>query len=424
MRRETLAGIGWRAPHHGAVLEQHPEIGFLEVHAENHMGGGRRIAVLEQARRDYPISIHGVGLSLGSVGPVDAVHLDRFAALVAAIDPVLVSEHVAWCRQDGIYLNDLLPLPYTEEALAVLVRNIDRVQARLKRPILMENPSTYLAFAHAPIPEGAFLAEMARRSGCGLLLDVNNLYVNERNHGLPARAVLAALDPGSVAEIHVAGHHVAALGDAVLLIDDHGASVSDAVWDLYRDAVALFPQAKTLVEWTAGFPRSTSCCRKRQRRMRIAQWCRSCAVLAELQHDFARALRGDALAVPRIGIDAAGLNAERRVAVYRNHHRISLAAALAANFPTVVKVIGEQAFEALALSYLAFDPPRDACLAAYGGGFPAFLESDPRAQGLVYLGDVAWLDWAQNVAERAEISFPSPPPIWRSWIPHGSKPCA
>ncbi len=129
-------------------------------------------------------------------------------------------------------------------------------------------------------------------------------------------------------------------------------------------------------------------------------------MLAELQRDFAGAVRGDALAVSRIGIDAAGLNAERRVAVYRNHHRISLAAALAANFPTVVKVIGEQAFEALALSYLAFDPPRDACLAAYGGGFPAFLESDPRAQGLVYLGDVAWLDWAQNVAERAEDLVP------------------
>jgi uncharacterized protein (UPF0276 family) len=250
----TQAGIGWRAPHHGAVLERRPEVGFLEVHAENHMGGGRRTVVLECARRDYPISIHGVGLSLGSVEPVDGVHLDWFAELVAAVDPVLVSEHVAWCRQEGIYLNDLLPLPYTEEALAVLVRNIDRVQGRLKRPILMENPSTYLAFTHSTIAEGAFLAEMARRSGCGLLLDVNNLYVNERNHGLPARAAMAALNPSTVAEIHVAGHHVAELGDAVLLIDDHGSTVSDAVWDLYRDAVALFPQARTLVEWDSRIP--------------------------------------------------------------------------------------------------------------------------------------------------------------------------
>jgi hypothetical protein len=250
----TRAGIGWRAPHHGAVLEQRPAIGFLEVHAENHMGGGRRTAVLECARRDYAISIHGVGLSLGSVEPVDGVHLDGFAQLVAAIDPVLVSEHVAWCRQDGVYLNDLLPLPYTEEALGVLVRNIDRVQGRLKRPILMENPSTYLEFTHSTIPEGAFLAEMARRSGCGLLLDVNNLYVTERNHGHPARAVMAALDPATVGEIHVAGHHVADLGDAVLLIDDHGSTVSDAVWDLYRESVARFSQAKTLVEWDSRIP--------------------------------------------------------------------------------------------------------------------------------------------------------------------------
>jgi uncharacterized protein (UPF0276 family) len=253
-RMETRAGVGWRSRHHAELLERRPTVGFLEVHAENHMGGGRRMAVLERARRDYPISIHGVGLSLGSVEPVDGVHLDWFAELVAAIDPILVSEHVAWCRQDGVYLNDLLPLPYTEEALDVLTRNIDRVQGRLKRPILMENPSTYLAFTHSTIAEGAFLAEMARRSGCFLLLDVNNLYVNERNHGLPARAAMAALDPVRVAEIHVAGHHVADLGDATLLIDDHGSTVSDAVWDLYREATLRFPHARTLVEWDSRIP--------------------------------------------------------------------------------------------------------------------------------------------------------------------------
>jgi uncharacterized protein (UPF0276 family) len=253
-RMETRAGIGWRSPHHAELLERRPPLGFLEVHAENHMGGGRRAAVLESARRDYAISIHGVGLSLGSVEPIDGVHLDWFAELVAATDPLLVSEHVAWCRHAGVYLNDLLPLPYTEEALAVLVRNIDRVQTRLGRAILLENPSTYLAFTHSPIPEGAFLAEMARRSGCGLLLDVNNLYVNDRNHGIPARATMAALDPATVGEIHVAGHHTADLGDAILLIDDHGSCVSEAVWDLYRDAVIRFPRARTLVEWDSRIP--------------------------------------------------------------------------------------------------------------------------------------------------------------------------
>jgi len=250
----SRAGIGWRAPHHRAVLELRPSVGFLEVHAENHMGGGARAAVLAEARRHYPISIHGVGLSLGSVEPVDPVHLDWFAQLVGQVEPFLVSEHVAWCRQDGIYLNDLLPLPYTEEALAVLVRNIDRVQNRLRRPILMENPSTYLEFRHSTIAEGAFLAEMARRSGCGLLLDVNNLYVNERNHGNSARAVIETLDPSLVAEIHIAGHHVAELGDATMLIDDHGSTVAEPVWALYAQAVARLPNAATLVEWDSAIP--------------------------------------------------------------------------------------------------------------------------------------------------------------------------
>jgi uncharacterized protein (UPF0276 family) len=248
------AGIGWRAPHHRALLEQRPATGFLEVHAENHMGGGARAAVLAEARRHYPISIHGVGLSLGSVEGVDPVHLDWFAQLVAQVEPFLVSEHVAWCRQDGVYLNDLLPLPYTEEALAVLVRNIDRVQSRLRRPILMENPSTYLEFRHSTIAEGAFLAEMARRAGCFLLLDVNNLYVNERNHGKSALDVIRTLDPSVVAEIHVAGHHVAELGDATILIDNHGSFVAEPVWALYAEAAARFPAAATLVEWDSAIP--------------------------------------------------------------------------------------------------------------------------------------------------------------------------
>jgi uncharacterized protein (UPF0276 family) len=218
------------------------------------MGGGRRSAVLAEARKHYAISIHGVGLSLGSVEGVDPVHLDRFALLVAQVEPVLVSEHVAWCRQGGVYLNDLLPLPYTEEALSVLVRNIDHVQNRIRRPILMENPSTYLEFQHSTIPEGQFLAEMARRAGCGILLDVNNLYVNERNHGKPARDVIGALDSSTVAEIHVAGHHVAELGDATILIDDHGTAVADPVWALYAEAAARFSTAATLVEWDSAIP--------------------------------------------------------------------------------------------------------------------------------------------------------------------------
>ena len=218
------------------------------------MGGGAARRALLDARHHYSISLHGVGLSLGGAEPVDAVHLDRLRALANLIDPFLVSEHIAWCRMDGVYLNDLLPLPYTEEALAILVGHVDEVQNRLKRRILMENPSAYVAFIHSPIPEGAFMAELARRSGCGLLLDVNNLHVNAHNLGVAPLDVLTELEPGSVAEIHVAGHHVVEQNGRHILIDDHGSEVAESVWRLYREAVRLFPEAVTLVEWDSNIP--------------------------------------------------------------------------------------------------------------------------------------------------------------------------
>lgn len=248
------AGIGLRAPHHQAIRELQPAIGFLEAHPENYMGGGAARRALLDARQHYPISLHGVGLSLGVAEPLDTVHLDRLRDLANLIDPFLVSEHIAWCRMDGVYLNDLLPLPYTEEALAILVDHVDEVQNRLKRRILMENPSAYVAFIHSPIPEGAFMAELARRSGCGLLLDVNNLHVNAHNLGVAPLDVLTALEPGSVAEIHVAGHHVVEQNGRHILIDDHGSEVAESVWRLYREAVRLFPEAVTLVEWDSNIP--------------------------------------------------------------------------------------------------------------------------------------------------------------------------
>lgn len=248
------AGIGLRAAHHDAVVAHRPPVGWFEVHAENYMGGGAARAVLRQVRRDWPVALHGVGLSLGSVGGIDPGHLDRLAALAGAIEPLFVSEHLAWSGTDGRYLNDLLPLPYAEETLALIAGHVDQVQTRLKRPILVENPSCYLRFAASTIPEGEFLAELARRTGCGLLLDVNNLHVNAVNIGLEPDAVIAALPPGVVAEIHLAGHHRAVHDDVTLLIDDHGAAVAEAVWALYARAIARFPAAATLVEWDANLP--------------------------------------------------------------------------------------------------------------------------------------------------------------------------
>jgi uncharacterized protein (UPF0276 family) len=250
----SKTGIGLRAPHHRTLRELKPEIGFLEVHAENYMGGGAARLALLDARATYPIALHGVGLSLGGAEPIDSAHLARLRDLAERVEPFLVSEHIAWCRMDGVYLNDLLPLPYTEEALEILVDHVDQVQTSLKRRILMENPSAYVAFRHSPIPEGEFMAALARRSGCGLLLDVNNLHVNAHNLGLAPLDVMACLEPGTVAEIHLAGHHVAERDGRRILIDDHGSPVADPVWRLYGEALRLFPEAVALVEWDSNLP--------------------------------------------------------------------------------------------------------------------------------------------------------------------------
>jgi hypothetical protein len=248
------AGIGLRAPHIAEVLATRPALSFLEVHSENYMGGGPGLRQLEAIRAHYPLSLHGVGLSLGSADGLDADHLDRLRMLVERIEPALVSEHLSWSVAGGVYLNDLLPLPLTEEALDVVCRNVETMQAALKRRVLVENPSTYLRFRQSTIPEPEFLTELARRTGCGLLCDVNNIYVSAENFGLDARAYLDALPPAAVGEMHLAGHFRGERAGRTLLIDDHGAPVAEAVWDLYRHASARFGHAPTLIEWDSKLP--------------------------------------------------------------------------------------------------------------------------------------------------------------------------
>lgn len=249
------AGIGLRFQHHEAVLRDRPRIGWMEVHSENYMGGGVPLRCLDAIRRDYPVSLHGVALSLGSADGLDSAHLDRLAALTQRIEPGLVSEHLAWSVVDGTYLADLLPLPMTEEALEVVCRNVDIAQARLRRRILVENPSSYLRYRHATIPEWVFLAEVSRRTGCGLLCDVNNIYVSACNHGFDAGAYLAALPVAAVAEIHLAGHTRRDLGEGrSIRIDDHGSPVRAEVWALYEAALARFGRVPTLIEWDNDIP--------------------------------------------------------------------------------------------------------------------------------------------------------------------------
>lgn len=257
-------GIGWRAPHQQALLAQRPALDFIEVHAENFFSGDTAVLEpLRRAREHHALSLHGVGLSLGSAAGIDAWHLDRLAALVQATEPAFVSEHACFARGTwqgrAVHAADLLPLPFTHEALAVLSANIGRTQDRLRRPIAIENLSAYLSWPEHDMDEPGFLRALCRRSGCRLLVDVNNLYVNalndQRRGALadPQRAVrdwLDAIDPALVSEIHLAGHHDR--GDVV--IDDHGGRVSAPVWSLYRHAISRFGAVPTLIEWDTDLP--------------------------------------------------------------------------------------------------------------------------------------------------------------------------
>jgi uncharacterized protein len=248
-------GIGLRFPHHQAFVEARPPIGWLEVHAENYMGGGTPLRYLDALRRDYPVSMHGVGLSLGSADGLDATHLERLARSVERIDPHLISEHLSWSVVGHTYLADLLPLPMTEEALDIVCRHVEQTQERLGRRILVENPSTYLQFSHSTIPEWEFLSTVSRRTECGILCDVNNIYVSAQNHGWDALAYLQALSPAAIGEIHLAGHSVSTFDSgATLRIDDHGSRVSPAVWALYESALTRFGPVPTLIEWDTDIP--------------------------------------------------------------------------------------------------------------------------------------------------------------------------
>ncbi len=260
MAPEPVVGIGWRHAHYEALLAQRPALGFIEVHAENFFAdGGVTLAVLEAGREAYPLSLHGVGLALGSAAGLDARHLERLARLVERVQPHWVSDHACFARTgSGLHAADLLPIPFTDESLALMCRHVDTVQQRLGRTMLVENISAYVGWAGNTLAEPEFFNELTRRTGCGLLLDVNNLVVNARNdgHGPDAAAAEAmrwvdAIRLGSVGEIHVAGH---CERDDGFVIDDHGSHVRDEVWRVYAHAIQRFGPTPTLVEWDTDVP--------------------------------------------------------------------------------------------------------------------------------------------------------------------------
>ena len=249
------AGIGLRSVHHVEVAERRPPVGWVEVHTENYFhDGGPHLRALERVRENYPLSLHGVGLGLGSVEPLDREHLGRVRRAVERFEPALVSEHACWGHSGGEHFNDLLPLPCTEEAAEHLASRVTEVQDFLGRQILVENLSSYFAYTTSSLREWEFLAAVVERSGCGLLLDVNNVYVNSVNLGLDASRFIASVPAAAVQEIHLAGHRRNHVADRELLIDDHGSAVCDDVWRLYEQAIARLGPVPTLIEWDTDVP--------------------------------------------------------------------------------------------------------------------------------------------------------------------------
>ena len=253
---EGLAGTSLKHEHLPAIIAEGKQDGFFEVHAENYMGGGGPPhRALESIRRDNPVSLHGVCMSIGGAQPLDKAHLERFRGLVERYEPALVSEHLAWSTHETTYFNDLLPLPYTEATLARVCDHIDQVQEAIRRRMLLENPSTYITFHESTMSETDFIRAIARRTGCGLLLDINNVFVSATNHGFSAREYLSDFPLSRVGEIHLAGHaeQTDDEGD-LLLIDSHDGPVVDAVWKLFEIVIGRRGPLPTLIEWDSNIP--------------------------------------------------------------------------------------------------------------------------------------------------------------------------
>ncbi|MDN4052550.1 DUF692 family protein [Massilia sp. YIM B02763] len=406
-------GIGLRVPHYRAFLERRPGVGFIEVHTENVLArSGRDWHVLDSLRRDYPVSLHGVGLGLGSAAGFSDEHLRRVADLARAVEPALVSEHLSWGATGDRQFNDLLPLQLDEAALALVAGRVARVQDALGRRLLVENVSTYLRFTLDAVGEAEFLAELVRRTGCGILLDVNNLYVNQRNHGEDALAALAALPLGSVGELHLGGH----LDTGTLLIDHHGDRVAAPVWVLYRAALARFGAVPTLVEWDTDIPPLDVLLEEAETARTIMleagareggapasardgapAWTAapSGADPAAVQQAFGAALfdrSGDAILAPWLKGDAG------RLGIYRGNLAANWRRALANAYPVLRRLVGEDFFAGLARVYGRAHPSADPDLNRFGAMLPAFLEAFAPAADYPYLPDVARLEWLVHEA--------------------------
>jgi len=419
-------GVGLRAPHYKQFLAHRPRVAWLEVHSENYLDqSGWDWHVLQQLRRDYTVSLHGVGLGLGSARGFSEAHLARVRELVRSVAPALVSEHLCWGAVADRQLNDLLPLTLDQAALDLLSARVSRVQDALGRQLLLENVSTYVRFHADAMSEAEFLAALAARTGCGLLLDINNLYVNQCNHGEDALAALAAIPPGAVGEMHLGGHLVTP--EAV--IDHHGDRVAGPVWRLYEAALARFGAVPTLIEWDTDVPplevlldeagkAATLHARAATAPPAVAmplaaaagaaaQACAAAdegadAQLAQHQQLFAGALFDAQLAPQAVALCAAGRgHVAHRYALYRGNLTASWTKTLAAACPVVLALVGEEFFGGLARAYGRAHPSDNPDLNHFGAHFSSFLRHFPHVADYPYLPDMAALEWLLHRAHYA-----------------------
>ena len=404
-------GVGLRAPHYRQFLEQRPAARWLEVHTENYLDqAGWDWHVLQQLRADYPISLHGVGLGLGSARGFSESHLERVRSLVERVEPALVSEHLCWGAVRDRQLNDLLPLTFSAAALDLMCERVGRVQDVLGRQLLLENVSSYVRFRDDSMSEAEFMAALAARSGCALLLDINNLYVNQCNHQEDALAAIAAIAPGTVGEMHLAGHLVTPHA----VIDHHGATVAEPVWALYEAALKRFGRVPTLIEWDSDIPALDVLLGEADKAGLIARshavfaapravvplrarYGSAPATLAGAQHEFAGALFQPAREAAALA-QLKGAQGQQRLALYRGNLRATWKATLSNAYPVLRMLVGDEFFGGLSQAYGLAHPSANADLNLFGGHFAEFLADFPHVAAYPYLPDMARLEWALHRA--------------------------
>lgn len=409
-------GVGLRSEHYGIILEKNPPMDWFEAVSENFMDtGGRPFHILKKIRAHYPVALHGVALSIGSADPLNSSYLQRLKNLIERIDPFIVSDHLCWTGIEGKQIHDLLPLPYTGEAVRHVVERVLYVQDFLKRRILLENVSSYVTYRHSELTEWEFLAEVSKRSGCGILLDLNNIYVNSKNHGFDPESYLRRLSASSVEQFHLAGH--TDMGE--YLFDTHGGEVIDPVWELYQKALGVWGQVPTLIEWDEKIPSFERLAEEAARARRFyerapleglrtmeydaaepefpaAEIEKENRSLKETQAWFKKKIlpyEEPAGMVEDILNPQGSVSGAERLSVYSGGYIARIGEALKEAYEAVRHVLGEDAFHQLCLRYASGFPSENYNLSMAGRYLPQFLSQDALSKKLPFLPDLAMLEW-------------------------------